>query len=127
MKTDRATRVLIIYAMAVVQCIKKTPIMTSIVHLKTTFRARIERMAIEYMEVRVIFDRYVEGSLKEKTRKKRATHVAAATAGHVVHDSMAINMITLKRLLSCTSTKRSLTCYIVQCVWNGLMVDIPLS
>ena len=61
------------------------------------------------MEVGVIFDRYVEGSLREKTRKKRATYVAAATAGQVVHDVMSINTISLKQLLSCTSTKHSLT------------------
>ena len=47
--------------------------MTSFLHLKAAFIARIERMAIGYMEVRVIFDRYVEGSLKDKTIKKRAT------------------------------------------------------
>ena len=64
--TDRAPRVLIIDAMAVVQCMK----MTSIVHIKTTCNAMIERIVIGYMEVRIIFDRYVEGSLTEKTRKK---------------------------------------------------------
>ena len=89
--TDRAPRVLIIEALAVVQCIKKTPIMTSIVHLKTAFNARIERMVS--WEVRVIFDRYVEVSLKQNTRKKRVTYVAATTAGHVVPDGMSINTI----------------------------------
>ena len=60
---------------------------------------------IGYMEVRVICDRHVKGSLKEKTRKKRATYVAAATAGHVVHDGRSINTISLKQLISCRSTK----------------------
>ena len=92
--------------------------MTSILHLKTAFNARIERMAIGYMEVRVILDRHVEGSLKEKTRKKRARYVAAATAGHVVHDCMSINAISSKQLLSCTPTKHSLTCYIGQCLFE---------
>ena len=71
--TDRAPRVLIIDAMVVVQCIKKTPIMTSILHLKTACTAIIELVVIEYMEVRVFFDRYVEVSLKQNTRKKRVT------------------------------------------------------
>ena len=75
---DRAPRAYIIDAMAVVQCMKKKPNMTTILHLKTAFNARIERMVIGYMEVRVVFDRYVEWSLKETTRKKRATYVAAA-------------------------------------------------
>ena len=93
---------------------KKTPTISSIVHLKTAFNAIIERMVIGYMEVRVIFDRFVEGSLNEKTRNKRATCVAAATDGHVVHDGMSINTTSLKQLLSCTSTKHSLTCYLGQ-------------
>ena len=59
----------------------------------------IERMVIGYMKVRVIFDRYVEGSLREKTRKKKLTCVADATAGHVVHDGMSITTISLKKLL----------------------------
>ena len=89
--------------------------MTSILHLKTAFNARIERVVIGYMEVGVIFDRYVEVSLKANTRKKKVTYVAAATAGHVVHDGMSIYTISLKQPLSCTSTKHSLTCYLGQC------------
>ena len=91
--TDRAQRVLTIDALAGVQCMKKTPIMTSIVHLKTACTAIIELVVIEYMEVRVFFDRYVEVSLKQNTRKKRVTYVAATTAGHVVPDGMSINTI----------------------------------
>ena len=89
--------------------------MTSIRHLKTACTAIIELVVIEYMEVRVFFDRYVEVSLKANTRKKKVTYVAAATAGHVVHDGMSIYTISLKQLLSCTSTKHSLTCYLGQC------------
>ena len=88
--------------------------MTSIRHIKTACTARIERVVIEYMEVRVIFDRYVEVSLKENTRKKKVAYVAATTAGHVVHDGMSINTISFKQLLSCTFTKYSLTCYLDQ-------------
>ena len=92
--------------------------MTSILHLKTAFNARIERMVIGYMEVRVIFDRYVEGSLKEKPRKKRAISVAAATTGQVVHDGMSNNAMSFKQLLSFTSTKHSLICYLGQCLFE---------
>ena len=88
--------------------------MTSIVHLNTAFNARIDQMVSGCMEVRVIIDRYVEGSLKEKTINKGAIYVAAATAGHVVDDGMSINSISLKQMLSCTSTKHSLNCYLGQ-------------
>ena len=90
--------------------------MTSIVHLKTAFNSKTEGMVIGYMEVKVIFDRYVQGSLTEKTRKKRVTSVAAATAGYVMHDGMSINTMSLKQLLSCTSTEHILTCYVGQCL-----------
>ena len=53
--TDRAPRVLIIDAMAVVQCIKKTPSMTFILHLKTAFNARIERMVIGCEQISVSY------------------------------------------------------------------------
>ena len=66
---------------------------TAIVHIKTAFSARMERTMNGYMEVRVICIGFVEGCLKEKTRKKKATYVAAATAGHVVHDGMSINTL----------------------------------
>ena len=36
------------------------------------------------MEVQAIFDRYVEGSLKEKARKIGRNYIAATSAGHVV-------------------------------------------
>ena len=69
--TDRAPRVLIIDATSVVKRIQKTPSMSSILHFKTTFNARIERIVIGYMDVLVNFDRYVKGSLKEKAINKK--------------------------------------------------------
>ena len=44
--------------------------MTSIVHLKAAFNSKTEGMVIGYMEVKVLFERYVKGRLTEKTRKK---------------------------------------------------------
>jgi len=107
-------RVLIIDAMAVLQGMKKSPGMTTILHLKMAFNGRIGRMIQGYVEARIIFDRYVSGGLKEKTRIKRAVSADAASAGHDVHDDMSINTISLKQLLSGTTTKHNLSCHLAQ-------------
>lgn len=107
-------RVLIIDAMAVLQGMKKSQGMTTILHLKTAFNARVGQMIKGYVEARIIFDRYVKGGLKEKTRSKRAVSDDAASAGHDVHDGMSINTISLKQLLSCTTTKHNLSCHLGQ-------------
>ena len=101
-------RVLIIDAMAVLQCMKKTPGMTKICHLKEAFVMRISRMTNIYDEARVLFDRYIERSLKAKTRAKRATSATAACASYEVHDEMSISTISLKELLSSSKTKKGL-------------------
>ena len=58
----------------------------------------------------IALSRYIEGNLKELKRKKRDVDVESA--GHVLHDVMPINAISLKQLLSWTSTKHSLTWYL---------------
>ena len=61
-------------------------------------------MMAGYREGHVVFDRYVEQSLKNKTRQKRAT----TCTEYKVHHNMKITM-TIKELLSSSSTKSSLT------------------
>ena len=66
-------------------------------------------MILDYSEGHVIFDRYVDDSLKIKTRQKRAS----MSTEFENHPEMKLTM-TLKELLSTTKTKRSLTCMLVQ-------------
>lgn len=42
--------------------------------LQNAFNRRIEGMMASYDEGRVVFDRYMEESLKNKTRQKRQLH-----------------------------------------------------
>ena len=95
--------VLMVDALAVLQCMKNTPGMTKIIHLKEAFITCI-RMFDGYDEARVPFDHYIEGSLKAKTRAKRATSVVC----YEVHDEMSITTISLKDLLSSCKTKSGL-------------------
>ena len=72
--------------------------------LETAFVRRIEYMLSGYTEGRIIFDRYIDQSLKNKTRQKRATTIFQ----YDIHPDTKLNM-SLKELLSSSSTKRALT------------------
>lgn len=93
------SRILIVNGMAIVQSIKKTPAMTTIRHLKDAFVKRITRMMNDYIEGRVIFDRYLKGSLKELTRAKRARSCNVVGIVYQVHDSMSVITMSPKELL----------------------------
>ena len=84
----------------------KLPGMTKICHHKEPFLKKIDRMPNIYDEARILFDRYIENSLKAKRRAKRATSTAAATASYDVHDQITISTISLKEILSSSKTKK---------------------
>ena len=97
-------RVLIVDAMEVLQSITKTPKMKRVIHLQEEFIARITNLLKYYEKGRIVFDRYLDQSLKNKTRNKRAQTVTS----YAVHPQMTLNM-SIKELLSSSSTKRLLT------------------
>ena len=66
-------KVLIVDAMALLQSMKKAPKAKTILDLQQAFIKRIESMMLNYREGRIVFDRYLDESLKNKTRQKRAT------------------------------------------------------
>ena len=78
--------------------------MKTIKDLKDTFTKKIESMMVSYNEGHVVFDRYLDQSLKNKTRQKRAK----TETKFEVHDEMKFSM-TLKELLSSSYTKKNLT------------------
>jgi hypothetical protein len=61
--------------MAVVQGIKKGPLMVNYSDFAEAFVLYIRNIVSEYKEGRVIFDRYINNSLKAQTRGKRCTGV----------------------------------------------------
>ena len=64
--------------------------MITIGHLKKAFLNRITRISRGYDEAQIVFDHYLEESLKLKTRVSRATSNAAENASYDVHDRMSI-------------------------------------
>ncbi|KAG0717272.1 hypothetical protein GWK47_054801 [Chionoecetes opilio] len=99
---DPPVKVLIIDAMGVLQSMSKTPNMLKISHLQDAFNKRIETMMTSYDEGRVVFDRYLDLSVENKTRQKRST----TSIEYEVHPEMKLTM-SIKELLSTSKTKRS--------------------
>jgi len=58
--------------MGLLQSVKKIPIMLKLSDLQDAFNKRVEKMMVGYDEGRVVFDRYMYQSSKNKTRQKRA-------------------------------------------------------
>ena len=84
--------------------LKKTPTMRKLYNYQKAFIKHIEWMVVGYNEGRVVFYRYLDQSLKNKTRQKRAT----MSREFEIHPEMKLTM-SLKEIISASSTKSSLT------------------
>ena len=113
-EANATIKVLIIDAMAVLQCMKKNTMQT-LSDLQDAFNERIQSMVSGYDEVRVVFDRYMDQSLKNKTRQKRA----ATSVEYEIHPDMNLTM-SIKDLLSASSTQKKH----IASVANGTMREI---
>ena len=91
-------------AMPIIQGIKKTPTMNAMTDFMYSFCNRIQNLLLPYIEGRIVFDRYLNESLKNPTCKKRAT----TEINFDVHPNMVLTM-SIKDILSYSQTKRSLT------------------
>ena len=101
------TSVLIIDAMCVVNMVTKTPDLTQGAHFAEKFVEIIATMSTGYDGIRVTFDQYLPGSLKQRTLAKR-TSKTTAVHYHVNDDTKTGN---LKMFLSHINTKSELTKY----------------
>ena len=101
---QQPVKVLIVDTMGVLQSMRKTPTMLKLADLQDAFIKRIKMMMTGYNEGRIVFDRYMDQSLKNKTRQKRAT----SSVEYEIHPEMKLTM-SIKELLSASSTKRKLT------------------
>jgi hypothetical protein len=72
---------------------------------------QVMEMVQNFDEVRLVFDRYIKDSLKERTRKKRTS---GKEVRYKVSYSTNIANITLKELLSHIETKQQLTEYLAK-------------
>ena len=103
-EADVTIKVLIVDAMAVLQCMKKKNTIQTLSDLKDAFNEHIQNMVSGYDKVQVVFDRYMDQSLKNNTRQKKA----ATSVEYEIHLDMKLTM-PIKDLLSASSTKKKLT------------------
>ena len=92
--------------------LKKTSAIMKISDLQESFIKRIERMVSGFDEGRVVFDRYLDSSLKNKTCQKRST----TSVEFKIHPEMRLTM-SIKDLLSSSKSKSML----VTLFANGLL------
>jgi hypothetical protein len=102
--------VLIIDAMCVVQSFKVAKDIQSASKLADLFVTKIRSMAANYKEVRVLFDRYLDVSLKHMTRTQRVSKMPLVHY-HVTDSTLVRNM---KTFLAHVRTKDEVTCYLAE-------------
>ena len=107
--TSPKYKVIIIDGMALVNAIPKTERIKTCKEFAQFFLDQLSNMADEYDEVRLVFDRYINSSLKEQMRRKRTK--GKSTYYHV-KDTTLIQNISLKDFLSNIKTKAELTTYL---------------
>ena len=92
--------------MAVVNRIKKTQDIETCKDLAASFTKIVLYEAKDYEEIRMIFDRYQENSIKDQTRNKRTqgTYIR-----YKIADDTKIQGVSMKKLLSHVATKQELT------------------
>ena len=76
-------------------------------HLAELFIAQLGYKCSDYNEVRLVFDRYIQNSLKSKTRNERSK--GKMSTHYRINDQTVITNISLKELLSDIRTKSELT------------------
>ena len=70
--------------------------MKTIFDLTNQFVKRVRRMMKGYSEGRVLFDKYLENSLRMNTRKQRG---GTNNVAFSIHDEMNISKLSLKRTI----------------------------
>ena len=104
-------KVLLIDGMALVNTVQKKDenAMKTCKDFADAFLRKLGKESEGFSEVRLLFDRYLAGSLKEKTRE---TRTAGKEIKYRVSDTTSIANVPLKQFLSHIDTKAELTTYI---------------
>ena len=115
-------RVIVIDGMAIVNKIdiKKNNI-NNCLDFAFSFVHLVEREVSQFDEVRVIFDRYDEDSLKSTTRDSRTKNYSAVH--YKISDSTRIGHLKTKQFLASIDTKNELTEYLSKKLEEHLSVD----
>lgn len=104
---NEISKVAVIDGMVEVQSLKKDNGIKTCSDLGKLFASKMDRKTYSYDEVRILFDRYLDNSLKDQTRAKRANCIHPVR--FQIADNMDITNISMSTLLSHKRTKDELT------------------
>ena len=107
---SRPYSVAVFDGMAELQKLKKTPSMKTCQDLAIEFCSKLDSSLQKYDETHLVFDTYLENSLKNAMRRKRAGKTTPVE--FKISDSTNITNISMRTLLSHSKTKDELTAYI---------------
>ena len=103
--------VVIYYGMALVNKLEIGKDVKTCKELKPIFADRLVKESEDFNEVQLVFDRYIEGSLKECRREKKSGGKATR---YIIKDSTSLVGAKMKELLSYILTKKDLTIYLAE-------------
>ena len=95
--------------MALVNTIQKTESLKTCKDFAQGFIRKLAFITASYEEIWLIFDRYIEQSLKQRMRNK---HTGGDEIHYHVEDTTNLSNIPLKQFLSHIKTKEELTAYL---------------
>ena len=104
-------KVVILDGMALVNKLVLTRDIKTCKDLKILFAEKLLMETDGAPEIRLVFNRYIESSLKERTREKRT---AGKSTRYIITDSTSIVGVPLKQLLSDIQTKQDITVYFAE-------------
>ena len=104
-------KVVILDGMALVNKLALTRDIKTCKDLKILFAEKLLMETDGAPEIRLVFDKYIESSLKERTREKRT---AGKSTRYIITVSTSIVGVPLKQLLSDIQTKQDITVYFAE-------------
>ena len=104
---SEVSKVAVIDGMVEVQSLKKDASVKTCSDLGKLFASKMRKKTSSYDEVRILFDRYLDNSLKDQTRAKRAK--STPSVRFQITGNMDITHISMTMLLSHKQTKDELT------------------
>ena len=108
---EKPLNAVIIDAIALLNKIQITPQIKTCSEIKTAFKNHLLQEACEFDDIRLVFDRYLNCSLKEQCHENRTS---GRQIKYIIRDSTPLEGITLKDFLSHIETKSDLTTYLAE-------------
>ena len=108
---EKPLNAVIIHVMTLLNKIQITPQIKTCSEIKMTLKNHLVQETSKFDHIELVFDRYLNCSLKEQCREKRTS---GRQIKHIIRDSTLLEGITLKDFLSHIEIKSDLTTYLTE-------------